>query len=45
MALRRLRREGELACDDRVLASGTPPAEYAAQLLEVALGARRARRR
>ena len=40
MALRRLRREGEHACDDRVLASGTPPTEYAAQLLEVARGAR-----
>ena len=40
MALRAMRREGELACDDRVLASGTPPAEYASQLIEVARGAR-----
>jgi beta-lactamase regulating signal transducer with metallopeptidase domain len=45
MALRRLRREGELACDDRVLASGAPAAEYAAQLLDVARGARALRLR
>jgi hypothetical protein len=40
MALRRLRTESERACDDRVLAAGTAPAEYAAQLLEVARGRR-----
>jgi beta-lactamase regulating signal transducer with metallopeptidase domain len=33
---RRLRIERELACDDRVLAAGAEPAEYAAQLLELA---------
>jgi beta-lactamase regulating signal transducer with metallopeptidase domain/DUF4097 and DUF4098 domain-containing protein YvlB len=40
MAVRRLRLESERACDDRVLASDTSPEEYAAQLLEVARGAR-----
>lgn len=40
MAMRRLRAESERACDDRVLAAGTAPAEYAAQLLEVARGRR-----
>ncbi len=40
MALRSLRREGERACDDRVLSSGTPAGEYATQLLEVARSAR-----
>lgn len=39
MALRALRRESERACDDRVIANGAQPAEYAAQLLEVARGA------
>ncbi|HET9767290.1 MAG TPA: M56 family metallopeptidase, partial [Thermoanaerobaculia bacterium] len=39
MAVRRLRLESERACDDRVLASGASPEEYAAQLLEVARGA------
>ena len=39
MALRQLKRESERACDDRVLAAGAAPAEYAAQLLEVARGA------
>jgi beta-lactamase regulating signal transducer with metallopeptidase domain len=36
MALRRLRRESERACDDRILELGTPAAEYAAHLLAVA---------
>ena len=36
MALRRLRIESERACDDKVLAVGTPAAEYASQLLAVA---------
>jgi beta-lactamase regulating signal transducer with metallopeptidase domain len=40
MALRSLRREGERACDDRVLSTGTPAGEYATQLLEVARSAR-----
>ncbi len=40
MALRRLRQESERACDDRVLVAGAAPAEYAAQLLAVAQGAR-----
>ena len=40
MALRRLRGEGERACDDRVLSSGTSAGEYATQLLEVARSAR-----
>jgi beta-lactamase regulating signal transducer with metallopeptidase domain len=35
-AARRLRIESERACDDRVLAAGVAPAEYARQLLEIA---------
>jgi beta-lactamase regulating signal transducer with metallopeptidase domain len=37
---RRMRAECERACDDSVLSLGTPPAEYAAHLLEVARSAR-----
>jgi beta-lactamase regulating signal transducer with metallopeptidase domain len=33
---RRLRIERELACDDRVIAAGTEPREYAGHLLEIA---------
>jgi beta-lactamase regulating signal transducer with metallopeptidase domain len=33
---RRLRVERELACDDRVIAAGTQPREYAGHLLEIA---------
>ena len=40
MAERRLRAECERACDDSVVSLGTPPAEYAAHLLEVARSAR-----
>ncbi|HYN82611.1 MAG TPA: M56 family metallopeptidase [Gemmatimonadaceae bacterium] len=40
VAARKLRAEQERACDERVLSSGTPPAEYAAHLLEVARSAR-----
>jgi beta-lactamase regulating signal transducer with metallopeptidase domain/DUF4097 and DUF4098 domain-containing protein YvlB len=36
----RLRSESEHACDDRVLAAGTPAPEYASDLLAVAHGAR-----
>ncbi len=36
VAARRLRTERERACDDLVLASGTPGPEYAQQLLEIA---------
>ncbi len=41
---RRLRVERELACDDRVIAAGTEPREYAGHLLEIAysFGGRRA---
>jgi len=40
IAERRLRAECERACDDRVVALGTPAPEYAAHLLEVARSAR-----
>jgi hypothetical protein len=36
VACRRLREESEFACDDRVLATGIAPAEYASHLLAVA---------
>jgi beta-lactamase regulating signal transducer with metallopeptidase domain len=36
LAARRLRIEGELSCDDRVIREGTSPASYAGHLLEVA---------
>jgi len=41
---RRVRLERELACDDRVIAAGTEPREYAGHLLEIAysFGGRRA---
>jgi len=35
-AARRMRIERELACDDRVIAAGTQPREYAGHLLEIA---------
>jgi beta-lactamase regulating signal transducer with metallopeptidase domain len=35
---RRLRAERERACDDRVVAAGTSPAEYATHLVDVAAG-------
>jgi beta-lactamase regulating signal transducer with metallopeptidase domain/DUF4097 and DUF4098 domain-containing protein YvlB len=40
VAERRLRAECERACDDRVVSLGTPAADYAAHLLEVARSAR-----
>jgi beta-lactamase regulating signal transducer with metallopeptidase domain len=41
--VRRLRVERELACDDRVLETGTAPREYAGHLLEIAYSSRRYR--
>lgn len=43
-AARRLRAERERACDDRVVAAGTPAAEYATHLVDVAAGVRAPRR-
>src|SRR5690349_4921947 len=40
MIERRLRAECERACDDQVVSLGTPAADYAAHLLEVARSAR-----
>ena len=40
LASRKLRAEQERACDDRVITLGTPAADYAAHLLEVAKSAR-----
>jgi beta-lactamase regulating signal transducer with metallopeptidase domain len=40
IAARRMQRESENACDDRVLRGGAEPKEYARLLLEVARGAR-----
>jgi TonB family protein len=41
IACRRLRDEGERACDDAVLRAGVEPADYATHLLELARAARR----
>ena len=41
MLCSRLRREGEHACDDAVLASGVPPATYASHLVAIARACRR----
>jgi len=41
-AVRRMRVEGETACDDRVLLSGTDPGRYASLLLDVARAASQA---
>jgi TonB family protein len=41
-ALRRMRHEAERACDDQVLRSGVPPADYASYLIRVARAAWRA---
>jgi len=43
IAARRLRAERERACDDFVLAAGTPGSEYANHLLEIAQGTQPAR--
>jgi hypothetical protein len=43
IALRRMAIESERACDDLVLASGVPPADYAEQLLAIATGIDRGR--
>ncbi|HEX6371021.1 MAG TPA: M56 family metallopeptidase [Longimicrobium sp.] len=40
VAAKRLRAECEIACDERVVALGTQPWEYASHLLDVARGAR-----
>lgn len=45
LASRRARREGERACDDLALTSGTRPSAYARTLLELARSARPAGRR
>ena len=42
IASARLRRESELACDDEVLATGVPAADYADHLLDIARTRRRA---
>lgn len=42
LAIRNLRDQGELACDDAVLASGVPADHYAGQLLELVRTARTA---
>ncbi|MGY8687784.1 MAG: M56 family metallopeptidase [Verrucomicrobiales bacterium] len=39
VAAKRMREEGECACDDQVLRQGMPPANYASHLLEIARGA------
>ncbi|BDI33756.1 hypothetical protein CCAX7_58070 [Capsulimonas corticalis] len=41
LAARKMREESETACDDLVVLAGMPAAEYARQLLEVALAARK----
>jgi beta-lactamase regulating signal transducer with metallopeptidase domain len=43
LAARKLRQEGERACDDLVLGVGTRPSEYADHLLQIVCGAARAR--
>jgi TonB family protein len=44
MACTRLRRESEHACDDVVVGSGIPPADYAAHLLDIARTCRQSAR-